>query len=169
MARKSNGLFRAGQMARPSPRRAARNIDWDKVLAVAGQEITDRLKTNEEFKTASTLRAQIVIAHRLLHIEHTPTVPPSMIGKFFGMSKNGVKDHLNNYKRFGEDAGRCGRPPILPVGAHEALIQHIIEAQATGRPCTMADLKQVIMNTWQEDMDSGTIWRSLDRDPRIKA
>jgi hypothetical protein len=25
------------------------------------------------------------------------------------------------------------------------------------------------MNTWQEDLDIGTIWRSFNRDPRIKA
>jgi hypothetical protein len=126
-------------MARLSRRLPAPVIDWDEVLSISDQEIAHALSTNDEFNAASTLRAQV------------------------------VKDHVNKYKRFGADPGRCGRPPILPPEAHEALVQHILAEQAVGRPCTMGDLKQFIMDTWQEDLDSGTIWRSLDRDPRIKA
>jgi hypothetical protein len=56
-----------------------------------------------------------------------------MIGRVFDMNKNAVKDHVNNYKRFGDDPGRCGRPPILPPEAHEALVQHILAEQPINR------------------------------------
>jgi hypothetical protein len=144
-------------------------IDWDAFKDAAVQDLKDTLLANPEFNSAQTLRTQVFIAYQILHPNHIPAVPLSVIGRLFQVSKNTIRDHVKNYKKYGDEEGKSGRRPILPPEAHEQLIQYILESQAVGHPRTMGEIREYIEATWEVEIDRDTVWRSLARDPRIKS
>jgi hypothetical protein len=62
-------------------------IDWEAISAFADKEIIHALQTSEPFPSAQTFRHQIYEARRILHIEHCPAIPYSVIGPLFGIAK----------------------------------------------------------------------------------
>jgi hypothetical protein len=56
-------------------------IDSEAISAFADEEIIPALQTSKSFTSAQTFRHHISEACRILHIEHRPAVPYSMIGR----------------------------------------------------------------------------------------
>jgi hypothetical protein len=62
------------------------------------------------------------------------------------------KTKCGDHRKYGDEADRGGRLPILGPEAHEELIAHLVEAQ--GHLCTMGEIKDFISTKLHTEMDN---------------
>jgi hypothetical protein len=86
------------QMCAVSQLALAHNIDWEAAEAFATQEIIHCVQSDELFMSAQHMRDQCYDACRVLHVEHRPVVPYSMIAEVLGVAKGTVCWHCIQYR-----------------------------------------------------------------------
>lgn len=149
-------------------RAPAREMDWDTLRAFADAEIIETLQSNPEFASATNQREQYYYAYLVLHVQHRPAVPLSMIGRLFNVSKATIR---SQYKTYIAQAGKRpvnGRPPILTPEEQEDLVGSILDAYAGNRPWTMRDIVAHITERYAKTLDQNTIRHLLNRDMRVR-
>jgi hypothetical protein len=115
-------------------------IDWEAIIAFADEYVIRALQANESFTSAQTFRHQIYESCRILHIEHRPAALYSMIGRLFGIAKNTVRYHYNQYTDHQSMPRLNGWPSILSPAEHENLIHKIVGGYTERKPWTMAEI-----------------------------
>jgi hypothetical protein len=131
-------------MAATIPLAPSHVIDWQAISALADEEIIHTLQTSESFTSAQMFRHQISEAYRILHIEHRPAVPYSMIGRLFGIAKATVRYHYKQYTDHQSMPCLNGPPSIPSPAEHEDLVRKIVDSYTGRKPWTMAEiLKQI--------------------------
>jgi hypothetical protein len=75
------------QMCAAAQLAPANGVDLEALEAFATQGIIQYLQSDELFMPAQHMRDKYYHAPRVLHVEHRPVVPYSMIVKVFGVAK----------------------------------------------------------------------------------
>lgn len=155
-------------MSSSALRAAPRVMDWETIRTFAEAEIIETLQSSPEFASATNRREQYYHAYVLLHIQHRPAVPVSMIGRLFEVSKATICWHYKTYIAQGMKEPANGRPTLLSADEHDDLIEQIITAYASNRPWTMRDIGAYIGDRYNKAIQANTIRHLLDRDERIR-
>jgi hypothetical protein len=155
-------------ISRPE-RASARLMDWDEIRTFADADIVETLRSSPDFTSATDLRHQYYYAYVLLHIEHRPVVPLSLIGRLFNVSKGTIRWHYKTYLAQAERQRSNGRPSILSAEERDDLIGCIAAGYANNRAWTMRDIVGHISDRYGKKMDANSIRHMLDRDPRVKS
>jgi hypothetical protein len=135
---------------------------------LAALDIQNTLAENPEFRNAVTFREQIYCACRLLREIHSPPVPYSVIGAFWGIARGTVKSHFDNFVQNGNDHLPEGRSTLLSHEQANSVVVSILAGFSKKRPLTSTEIIDMIEKRWGIEVCNNTLHHILSRDSRIK-
>jgi hypothetical protein len=149
-----------------SPPRSLRD---EQIEAAIFADMKRCIEADNEYGLSKSFREQCFHACRILHEQHVPPVPFSVIAKAFSITKGSLKSHLKAFSHHLNNCLPAGRHAVLTAEQLTSTVEFILQRFKAKRPPKIGEVRAFIDDNFQIDVSCNTLHHILRRDPRVRA